>query len=498
MRKFYFIVGGIVLFIFISLYFIFWRQEELPYDFVVAERGDIVQEVSVTGRVKASEDVELAFEKTGRISNVYVDVGDRVYAGKTLMQLVNGDILAQLQGAEAELKAQEAKLRELKKGTREEEIRIQEITVENAKTTLEDEQRELEDVQQDAFTKSDDAIRNKVDQFFNNPSGSNPQLDFFGIDSAIEVEVESKRVTMESILDNWSNDLVEENLDEINDFLEDIALLVSNLSSNTGLSQATIDGWKADVSTARSNINIAISNLSSAEEGVRTAQSSLTLKEEELFLKKAGEIEEKVIAQEALVEKAQADVNKFKAELAKTIIRSPIGGIVTNQNAEVGESVAANSSLVSIISESNFEIKADVPEVDVAKMELGDTAKVTLDAYGDDVLFSAAVVAIDPAETMIEGVPSYQTTLQFKEDDVRIRSGMTANLDILTNERRNVIVVPQRSVITKNDKKFARVLDNEEIVEKEVKTGLKNSYGDVEIVEGISEGDKVITFMREK
>jgi len=495
-KKIYYILGLIILVGIATVYFIFGRGDKLSYDFVIAERGDIVQEVSATGRVKPAEDVDLAFEKTGRVSGVYVDVGDRVYKEQLLVKLSNSDVSAQLDGAKASLKAEQAKFDELKKGTRPEEIEVQKVKVENTKIALEDTKKNLEDKLNDAYTKADDAIRNKIDQFFSNPRGDNPQLNFQAMDSESERGVEDGRLKIESVLIKWGSFLVEDNLNEVKDFLDQTALLINSLVANSNLSQATIDGWKTDVSTARTNINTAIANLTFAREEVRIKEAGMALALEELALIEAGAVPEQVTAQEAKVEKAQADVKKCEAELAKTILRSPIKGMVTKQNAEVGESVSANSSLVSVISESNFEIEADIPEVDVAKIKLGDTAKVTLDAYGDDVLFSVVVVAIDPAETMIEGVPSYKTTLQFKEDDARIRSGMTANLDILTDRRNDVIFVPQRAVITKNGSKFARVLDGETIVEKEVKTGLRNAYGDIEIVEGINEGDKVITFLR--
>jgi len=237
------------------------------------------------------------------------------------------------------------------------------------------------------------------------------------------------------------------------------------------------------------------------------------LAEQELELKKAGTMEEQIAAQEAQVDKARAEKDQYKAQLSKTIIYSPISGVVTKRNLEPGEIVSANTTVFSIISDVNFsapsssagkqggpasgwEIEADVPEVDIAKLEIGDIAKITLDAYGDEIFFSAVIVAIDPAETLVEGVPSYKTTLQFEKEDNRIRPGMTANLDIVTEKKDGVIVIPQRAVISKNGQKFVRVVSGEVTEEREVKTGLRGSYGDIEILEGIEEGDKVITFMK--
>lgn len=97
---------------------------------------------------------------------------------------------------------------------------------------------------------------------------------------------------------------------------------------------------------------------------------------------------------------------------------------------------------------------------------------------------------------MIEGVPTYKVTLQFDEKDERIKSGMTANLDITTNRHDNAISVSQRAIITKNNEKFVRVLEGQTIKEKPVKVGIKGSDGNIEITEGLIEGEKVVDFIQ--
>ncbi len=75
---------------------------------------------------------------------------------------------------------------------------------------------------------------------------------------------------------------------------------------------------------------------------------------------------------------------------------------------------------------------------------------------------------------------------------------MTANIDILTAKRENVIVVPQRAVIAKNGDKIIKILDRSGII-KEVKaeTGLRGSDGNIEIISGLNEGDSVVVFVKE-
>ncbi len=505
-KKPIFIVALIIIVI-IAVIFFSRGSKKLPYEVVVAKKGGVIQEVSVTGQVKSEKNINLAFEKAGRIASINVSVGDKVLAGQILMRLANADVVAQLAQAEADVKVQQANLDELKAGTRPEEIQVQEVKVVNAKVALENAKKDLVDKIQDAYTKSDDAIRNKVDQFFENPRQANTQLTFTVDAQLLKSELEQNRRLLETTLINWKSsldqltvssdldsysDAADKNLVQVRTVLDEAALAVNSVKATPILTQTTINGWKSDVSTGRTNVYTATTNLSSAEDELKTAQSDLALAEQELILDKAGSTAEQIAAHEAEVEQAKANVDNYQAQLTKTILRSPINGIVTEQDGNVGEIIAANTTLVSLISENNFKIEANIPETDIAKVKVGDTANITLDAYGSGVIFEATVTAIDPAETVIEGVATYKTTFHFTKEDERIKSGMTANIDILTDKRENVIVLPQRAIISKNGDKMVRILTGADTLEIKIKTGLRGSDGNIEITEGVEEGDKVI------
>ncbi len=497
-RKKFLVISAIALLVVIVGYLYFGRNKQAGYDFVLAKRGGIIQEVSVTGHIKPAEDVNLAFEKSGKVSYAYVKVGDKISVSQKLITLENYELLAQLNQAKANLKIQQSKLEELRQGTRPEEIQVQEVKVENARIALEDANKNLIDKLQDAYTKSDDAIRNKTDGIFDNPRTQNPQLKFTLSDNQLETTIEWQRFLIETVLISWKSSLdvinTDKNLEQIKLFLDEAAFAVNNLTPNSALSQTTIDTWKLDVSTARTNVNTAIVNFSAAEEKSRTAESNLTLAQNELYLKKAGTVTEQIDAQEAEVEQSEANVQNYQAQLAKTILYSPISGVVTKQETKIGEIVSANTIVVSIISVAKFEIETNVPEADIAKVKISAYAKVTLDAYGNDVVFEAKVIKIDPAETIIEGVATYKTTLQFAKEDERLKSGMTANIDILADKRENVIIVPQRAITTQNNDKIVKILEGENTIkEVKVKIGLRGSDGNVEITEGINEGDKVVS-----
>lgn len=469
----------------------FFTSGEDTAEFVVAQKRDLVEEVSATGRVKPAASVNLAFDRSGRTSRVLVEVGDAVFAGQVLVQIANADLAAQLAETEASAEAQKAKLDEIKRGTRLEEVEVQSAKVNDARQTL--------NVRiQDAYTKSDDAIRNKNDQFFSNPRSANPTLNL-SADSSIKSQIEAERLAIESLLLSWKSSLAElnslnlsapastakENLQKIKSFLDKVSLVVNALTSNTSISQTTIDGYKSDISTGRSNIEIALLNLSAAE-------TNLLIQERELALKQASPLPEKIANQEAIYREALAKVDNIKAQIEKTLIRSPLNGTITKVDIKAGEIVAASTAVISVISRDTLQIEVNIPEADVAKIKIGQTADVTLDAYGNDETFPAAIVTIDPAETIVEGVATYKTTLQFSQQDNRIKSGMTANLDIVTDRRTGVIAVPQRVVFTQNGDKKIRVINKDgSTEERKVSTGLRGSDGNIEITAGLKEGEKI-------
>ncbi len=507
-KKKRFVIGAAVAVVVVVGGYFMFRTKAPVYTLAEAKKEDLTQEVSVTGKVKPSSSVDLAFDLSGRITSKNVGVGSRVGVGQTLASIFNQDIRSQLNGAEAALKSQQAKLDELNIGTRPEEILVYQTKVLSAQSSLADAQTSLKNTITDGELKSDDAIRNRTDQFFSNPRTSNPQISGITInDSQLKADLEASRVVMENILTSWSvsaNSIsadniktklaeAKNNISQVSSFIDKISLAINTLAPSSTLSQSSIDAYKASVYAARANVSAAISALSAAEEKFKAAESALLLSQNELTLQQSGYTAEQIRAQEAAVEQAQASVSGYQAQLAKTYLASPIKGIVTNINVEVGQTATAGAPVVSVISENSFQIETDVPEADIAKIKLDNPARVTLDAYGDSVLFDAKVIKINPAETVIEGVSTYKVTLEFGQKDDRVKSGMTANIDIVTAQKSGVITIPKRAITEKNGNKFAQVLQKDGIVkESPVKVGVKGSNGNIEVTEGLNAGDQVI------
>ena len=501
----------IIVVIAIILFFVL-KNNNTQEQTIIIKNTDFIDQVSVSGKVVAAKDVDLGFYQGGRIASIKAQVGDTVSAGTILANIENGDLQAILTQKEAALEGQQAKLKSLQLGTRPEQITLTLSSVAGAETDLEQAYQSILNTITDAYTTSDDAVRNKVDQFFQNPQTSNPKIILSTNDSSLISDVELKRVSIETLLTSWKNDLgqinssvnldkyiseTQNNLLQLKLFLDETSIIVNNPNSNyfnaSSSSFSTVPGsWKSDVSIARANLDNAVSTLASAVTAYKNAQSTLTQVQNQLSIEKAGNSASDIGAQAAQVKSALADVENAKASLEKTIILAPFTGVVTKMDAKVGEIASPNTSEITMMSADTFQIESYVPEVNISRIKIGENAQVTLDAYGTDTYFEANVVSIDPAETIRDGVSTYKIKLQFTKKDARIKSGMTANILITILDKKNTIVVPGGVVFEQNGKKFVQIMQNKKISNKEITTGSVSALGQVEIISGLSLGDIVL------
>ena len=486
----------------------FYLNSQPKFVTVPVVRQQIMQNVAVTGTVKPSSNVDLAFEKSGTVSKVYADVGAQVKAGDTIVALSSADLVADLDQTEAQLKKEQVKLTNLRSGNRPEDIAISQSQLDNAQATLDAANVSALNAISDSYSKADDAISYHTDKFFNNPRTSAPTLLFSLNDSNLINSLQTARIEIGQNLTDFAtinqkltatsdvsaalNQTIVR-LNKIKSFLDNLATGVNTLTTNSSLTQSTIDGYKSDMSLARADISTAISEVTNALNARDNALSVLQTAQSQLALQKAGSTQADIDAQVAQVQTEQGLVEIKQAALAKNYLKSPIDGVVSKQDAKVGEIAPAGVVLVSVISNSEFQIEANIPEANISKIHVGDATKVTLDAYQDGSVFDASVIKIDPAETIVDGVPTYKVTFQFAKVDARIKSGMTANVGITTALNPAALVVPQRVVFNDTQGDFVRVLRGGTSVVIRIQTGIKGSDGNVEILQGLKIGDQVIT-----
>jgi RND family efflux transporter MFP subunit len=488
-----------------GLYSFFGPQKQTD-ELITVSSGVFIQSVSVSGKVEAARDVDLGFAQNGRVARVNVAVGEKASAGSVLAEIENGDVMALVSQREASLLVAEAELASLKAGTRSEEVAVAEADVRAKQVALEQAALSLIDEVQDAYTTADNAVKAKVDQFFTSPSSQTPQLSFSVSNSDTKSAVESGRRNISTLLTGWGASVnaatisntasalseAKANLSTVSAFLVQANAAVSQGLTGGSVTQATLNAYGVDVSTARTNVNTAIAALTAAETAYANANAALATSEKSLALKKAGATPQDIAAQEARVKSARAAVSDAEAQLRKTRIIAPFTGTVTAVTVKTGEVTQSNTPVISIITASDVLVESYIPEINVALVSPQDPADITLDAYGTEVVFPGFVESIDPAETVRDGASTYRMLLRFKDTDSRIRPGMTANIVITADKREGVISIPQKIVSAKDGKKFVTVKAGESYEEREVVLGAVSSLGTVEITGGLSSGEQIV------
>lgn len=519
------------------------RGKSPEFELTKVRKGDLASVVTVTGKVKPAESVELAFERSGRVAGAFIKVGDEVKNGQVLAVLDNSDLAAQLLQAEANLAAEQAKLSELQKGARSEELQLSRSKVLSAESALFDAKLNRQNAERKAQADLDNVCSAALSAAIiaaNEAKNSllvlsDIQSLYFRGSAQDELKLaDTKAEAVEVLLGasgagRWDAEFIstlaggawgltqtalvnqgEANIDaaliSLNAALQKVKAALDAVPHKTVLSSSDRSSLNAEKDTIASQLTALVAKqqailvqktgnvntLSTAEAQVNAAQNSLSQAQAEFALREAGSDPEQIKAQSSRVKAAEAQVKNYQSLLSKTFIRSPFAGVVTKKDMRVGEIVGASTPVAGVLSSKLYEIEAYVPEADIAKVKIGESAEVTLDAYGDDEKFRARVAAIDPAETLIEGITTYRITLEFEADDERVRSGMTANLEITAQKRSGSLIVPTRAVYGRNGDKFVKVLDDQEVKEVRVITGLRGSDGNLEILEGLDENTSVI------
>jgi len=259
-------------------------------------------------------------------------------------------------------------------------------------------------------------------------------------------------------------------------------------------SASTIQAYQTSVATARANISTEVADLNAAQTAEKSAESALATAQSQLSLAQAPATATDIEAQQAQVAAAQAAVDVAQAQLDKASIIAPISGTITNNDAHVGSTASVGTSLISMISDTKFQMDTYVSQADLAKIKGGDTAQVQLDAYENDAPFAAHVARIDPAATLQNGVSAYKVTLQFDADDPRIAAGLTGTAAIETQSQASAVVIPTSAVIRRGDAYFVMKHDASGDVLTPISVGISNPSGMTEITSGLSEGDMVQSF----
>lgn len=523
---------------------VFTREKKQVDNYITEEVGirDLIKTVSVTGSLESADEIDLSFSTGGRISRINVAVGDEVALGQTLAQLNTASVSADIANANASVAAAEADLAKIQAGASLEDVAVTEqqlvqaqVSLKQAETNLANLIKERDDKLTTYKETSLNALATK--NFYSRAALDivNTILDDTDAKPLLSVTdpqykntctnqypiLDNQYSTVEASLNNITslsnNNEVIAGLTALVNYQTDISgllvnayLMLENSLTGSTFTQTDLDVYKTSVRTQQTNLDSALTNLQTAKtnlsnnivyyenqviiaaDNIITQEEAVTLAEAQLSLKEAGPRDFEVSIYKAKLQQARATLQTALAKLSDYIIRAPIDGDIVKVDKKIGEQTSLSESVITIIGKSDLEIEVDIPEADIAAVRMGDEVEITLDAYGSSLIFNGHVTFIEPAETIISDVVYYKVKVAFDLPDQAIKPGMTANVDILIDQKEAVLAVPARAVFEVDGVKKIKVLKDGEVETRQVESGLRDDTGYIEIISGIEVGDIII------
>lgn len=209
------------------------------------------------------------------------------------------------------------------------------------------------------------------------------------------------------------------------------------------------------------------------------------------------------------VNTAKESVQRAQTNLGYATITSPIDGVVLSKSVEEGQTVAAsfNTPELFLIAQdlTNMRVIADVDEADIAEVKQGSKVTFTVDAYPEDV-FQGSVTQVRQSATTTNNVVTYEVVISAPNADLKLKPGLTANVNIYTMEKANVVAVSNKAlrfaptelmlqsdgkIIDSQAKAKVWVKEGEDFKAIPVTTGVTNGSL-TEIVSGVKPGQEII------
>lgn len=267
------------------------------------------------------------------------------------------------------------------------------------------------------------------------------------------------------------------------------------------ISQADFDDAQANVENLEANLRAAEANIRSAEQSIKSNEFS--------------------------IESAEASLEELQTSLSRTTIKAPVNGIISSLSVEQGERVVGTiqmtgTEMMRIANLNSMEVQVDVSENDIIKVALNDKVDIEVDAYLDKKITGVVTEIANSASNLAtatslntDQVTNFIVKIRINAESYKdlvkpgmlypFRPGMSASVDIYTEERDSIITVPIQCVtareIDEDDKKGDEETEFKEVVFKvsadtvsmlEVKTGIQDDEF-IEIIEGLSEGDVIVS-----
>lgn len=434
------VIGTVVVLVLAIASFFGWRnatasaaKATTATQTTTVKRESLVSTVSASGNISAPNSVTAAFASSGRVATVNVQVGDTVKKDQVLMELDTTSLSLALKTAQNALASAQVNYDQTKSDL--------EFALKDAQANLDSAQASLDAAKAENAQNPNSLVIAKAALDTAKIALQKAQSDYDAVAWRPDVGMTTQAATLQSASIAYQS-----------------ALATYNKTAAT-INDSALKQAKATYVNAQTALEQAQKNMDT-----KLAAAQLSLDSAKLA-----------------TEQAQSDLDNAK-------LVAPFDGVVSVVNFGVGDT--ASGSAVTIVNLSQMQVKVTVAEVDIAKIKVGETASMSLDALSGKE-FNAKVIAVSPVGTVTSGVVNYTATLEITDASDSIKPGMTAVLNIESDRRDNVLVVPLKAVHTQGNQKVVNVQVNGKTVQKVVTTGLSSDTA-VEIVSGLQEGDVVL------
>lgn len=297
----------------------------------------------------------------------------------------------------------------------------------------------------------------------------------------------------------WSRDNTDK-WDSTYDYVQYFQMAQTAKASADSLEQKK-EQLENNVEQAESNADSCARELAEAERALEQGKLSAgqTLKLRQLAYNTAqetydialGYLEEDAAEQEETCADAEEKWEEFSSHIQGNTVRAQYDGVITEVGLEEGDTLKTNDKLVTLYAEDEITMTVPVDEDDMTDIQEGTQANISLTAYPDRI-FTGSVTEISDAETDSSGNVTYKVTVTMTGDVSGFFQGMTGEVTFVTKESAAVLYVSNRAIIREGTKSYVKVRDEDGRIRKqEVVTGFSDG-ANVEILEGLSEGDTAL------
>ena len=299
---------------------------------------------------------------------------------------------------------------------------------------------------------------------------------------------------------------------------EEIEARVAQARAQVEASEASAKGTEADLERAKvdaEGVDVPMLKRAydraqgMAKEGVVSASAlDDAQKNYELALNKQNVAKAQLLVLKAKIGQAQAQVlqdhanlKQLEEQLGYTTITSPIEGIILSRDVEVGDAVSSilvlgsSATLVMTLGDtSEVYVKGKVDESDIGKVYMGQPARIKVESFKDKT-FNGKVTKISPMGVEKDNVTTFEVRVSINNPGGELKAAMTANAEIILEEHKNVLQIPEGSIVYDKDKKASVEVPDEKGKEGKrkvaVNIGISNG-AKTEVLGGLKEGDQVV------